>query len=76
LRPEIEAMTTLNELNALHATAEAHHAAWRRARGGAELGDRQLRALKLVLLQAAIRSLAVQRERERQLPAGDEGTGE
>jgi hypothetical protein len=76
LRPEIEAMTTLNDLNALRATAEAHHAAWRRARGGTELGDRQLRALKLVLLQAAIRSLAVQRERQRQPPAGDVGTGE
>lgn len=60
-------MTTLNDLNALRATAEAHHAAWRRARAGSELGDRQLRALKLVLLQAAIRSLAAQRERERQL---------
>ena len=64
-------MTTLNDWNALRATAEAHHAAWRRARGGTDFGDRQLRALKLVLLQAAIRSLASQRERERRLQPQD-----
>ncbi len=63
-------MSTLNDWNTLRATAEAHHAAWRRSRV-ATLGDRELRALKLVLLQAAIRSLAAQRERERQLPSRD-----
>jgi hypothetical protein len=58
-------MSTLQDWNALRTTAEAHHTAWRRGREGVELGDRELRALKLVLLQAAIRSLAAQRERER-----------
>jgi hypothetical protein len=62
-------MSTLNDLNILRATAEAHHAAWRSARAGAPLRDRDLRTLKLVLLQAAIRSLAAQRERERELLA-------
>ena len=60
-------MSTLNDWNALRTAAEAHHAAWRRRRGGVELCDRELRALKLVLLQAAIRSLAAQRQRERDL---------
>jgi hypothetical protein len=69
-------MTTLNDWNALRETAEAHHAAWRRARAGAGLGDQHLRVLRLVLLQSAIRSLAAQRERERLPPAGEEGTGE
>jgi hypothetical protein len=60
-------MSTLNDWNALRAAAEAHHAAWRRGRAGVEFGDRELRALKLVLLQAAIRSLAAERQRERDL---------
>jgi hypothetical protein len=62
-------MSTLNDWNALRETAEAHHAAWRRSRAGLDLGSRELRALKLVLLQAAIRSLGAQRERERSVSA-------